>query len=105
MPSQVAEYPAIWIAGGSCSGCSVSLLNTVSPNIANFLLDPVLPGKHVNLRFHATIMTTQGEPAVRVFQRNSQPEAKRVPALGRRSRSHGSRTASFARWATWEGTT
>lgn len=68
MPSQVAEYPAIWIAGGCCSGCSVSLLNTVSPNIANFLLDPVVPGKHVNLRFHATIMTAQGEPAVQVFR-------------------------------------
>ena len=67
MPSQVAEYPAIWIAGGCCSGCSISLLNTVSPNIANLLLDPVLPGKHVNLRFHATIMTSQGEPAVQVF--------------------------------------
>lgn len=68
MPSQVVEYPAIWIAGGSCSGCSVSLLNTVSPNIANVLVDPVLPGKHVNLRFHATIMASQGEPAVRVFR-------------------------------------
>jgi hydrogenase small subunit len=66
--SQVAEYPAIWIAGGCCSGCSISLLNTVSPNIANLLLDPVLPGKHVNLRFHATIMTAQGEPAVQVFR-------------------------------------
>jgi hydrogenase small subunit len=43
-------------------------LNTVSPNIANFLLDPVLPGKHVNLRFHATIMTAQGDPAVQVFR-------------------------------------
>lgn len=66
--SQVVEYPAIWIAGGSCSGCSVSLLNSVSPNIANILLDPVLPGKHVNLRFHATIMAGQGEPAVQVFR-------------------------------------
>jgi len=28
----------------------------------------VLPGKHINLRFHATIMTAQGEPAVQVFR-------------------------------------
>jgi len=66
--SQVVEYPAIWIAGGSCSGCSVSLLNAASPTIANVLLDQVIPGKHVNLRFHATIMAGQGEPAVRVFK-------------------------------------
>jgi hydrogenase small subunit len=46
----------------------VSLLNSVSPSIANVLLDPVLPGKHVNLRFHATIMAGQGEAAIRVFQ-------------------------------------
>ena len=67
MSSQVVEYPAIWIAGASCSGCSVSLLNSVSPTIANLLVDTVLPGKHVNLRFHATVMAGQGEPAVEVM--------------------------------------
>jgi len=65
--SQVIEYPAIWVAGASCSGCSVSLLNSVSPTIKNFLIDPVIPGKHVNLRFHATIMAGQGEPVVEVM--------------------------------------
>jgi len=64
--SQVVEYPAVWIAGASCSGCSVSLLNSVSPAVKNMLIDPVIPGKHVNLRFHATIMAGQGEPALKV---------------------------------------
>jgi len=44
------------------------LLNSASPNIKNVLIDPVMPGKHVNLRFHATIMAGQGEPAVRVLR-------------------------------------
>jgi hydrogenase small subunit len=64
--AQVVEYPAIWIAGAACSGCSVSLLNTISPSIQNVLVDPVLPGKHVSLRFHATVMAGQGEPVLRV---------------------------------------
>ena len=66
--SKVAELPAVWLAGASCSGCSVSLLNSVSPNIKNVLIDPVVPGKHLNLRFHATIMAGQGEPVVKVLK-------------------------------------
>ena len=67
MSSPIAEYPAIWIAGASCSGCSVTLLNSESPAIKNIVVDPVVPGKHINLRFHATIMAAQGEPAVEVM--------------------------------------
>jgi len=69
--SQTVEYPAIWIAGASCSGCSVSLLNSASPTIKNLLIDQVVPGKHVNLRFHATVMAGQGEPAVEVMMDTS----------------------------------
>jgi len=69
--SKVVEYPAIWIAGASCSGCSVSLLNAVSPSIQNVLVDPVIPGKHVSLKFHATIMAGSGEPVVRVLRDTS----------------------------------
>jgi hydrogenase small subunit len=46
----------------------VTLLNSVSPTVANILVDQVIPGKHVNLRFHATIMAGQGEAAVQVFK-------------------------------------
>ena len=66
MCAQVVEFPAIWVAGAACSGCSVSLLNTINPSIQNVLVDPVLPGKHVSLRFHATVMAGQGEPALSV---------------------------------------
>jgi len=68
---QVVEYPAVWIAGASCSGCSVSLLNSSSPAVKNVLIDPVIPGKHLNLRFHATIMAGQGEPALEVLRDTS----------------------------------
>lgn len=68
MSGKVVEIPAIWLAGASCTGCSVSLLNSVAPNVRNLLVEPVIPGKHVNLRFHATIMAGQGEPALEVLQ-------------------------------------
>ncbi len=68
MSLKVVEYPAVWIAGAACSGCSVSLLNAINPSIQNVLIDPVLPGKHVSLRFHATVMAGQGEPVLKVLK-------------------------------------
>lgn len=68
MSKKVLEIPAVYIAGSACSGCSVSLLNSVSPNIQNFLIDPVVPGKHVSLKFHAVIMGGQGEPVIKVLR-------------------------------------
>lgn len=62
--SATAEYPVIWFAGAACTGCSVSALNVVSPTIKNVLIDEVLPGKHINLRFHPTVMAGQGKIAV-----------------------------------------
>lgn len=50
--------PVIWISGGACSGCSVSLLNTQHPDIADVLL------KVISLRYHATIMAGSGELAL-----------------------------------------
>ena len=71
MEEKVVEYPAVWIAGASCSGCSVSLLNSVSPAVQNLLIDPIIPGKHVSLRFHATIMAGSGEPVIEVLRETS----------------------------------
>ncbi len=68
MSSKAVEFPAIWIAGAACSGCSVLLLNSISPSIQNVLVDPVLPGKHVSLIFHATLMAGQGEPVVKILR-------------------------------------
>jgi hydrogenase small subunit len=69
MPDKPApqEYPAIWVQGAGCSGCSVSVLNAVSPTIAHLILEEVVPGKHVSLRFHPTVMAGSGKLAVDIL--------------------------------------
>lgn len=62
------EIPVIWLQAATCSGCSVSILNSVNPAISNLLLDEVLPGKHINLRFQATVMADAGEPVLEVLE-------------------------------------
>jgi len=74
---KVIEYSAVWIAGASCSGCSVSLLNSVSPTIQNLLIDPIVPGKHISLKFHATIMAGSGEPVIQVLRETSKKLPKK----------------------------
>lgn len=69
---ETEEYPMIWLQGAGCSGCSVSLLNSVSPTVKNALIDEVIPGKHVNLRFHPTIMAGAGEVAIKELERAHQ---------------------------------
>src|SRR4030042_6300955 len=61
------EYPAIWLQAAGCTGCSVSLLNAINPSIKNLLVDEVLPGSHINLRFHPTVMAGAGQPAIEVM--------------------------------------
>ncbi len=63
------EYPVIWLQTATCTGCSVSVLNSVSPTIKNLLIDQVVPGKHVSLQYHATIMAGAGDAAVEVMER------------------------------------
>ena len=53
--------PVVWLQGGSCSGCSVSLLNSVSPEIGEVLT------KVISLKFHQTLMAAAGEEAVGVL--------------------------------------
>jgi len=69
------EIPAIWLQGAGCTGCSVSLLNAVSPTIKNLLLDEIVPGNEVSLSFHATIMVASGETATEVLK-NTQKTKK-----------------------------
>jgi len=64
----VKEYPAIWLQCAACTGCSVSLLNATNPSIKNLLIDEVLPGKHINLRFQPTVMAGAGEPVIEVME-------------------------------------
>jgi hydrogenase small subunit len=49
--------PVLWIQGAMCTGCSVSLLNTTHPSIAEVLL------KIISLKFHQTVMASSGELA------------------------------------------
>ena len=65
--AEVKECPAVWLQGGACSGCIVSVLNAMSPTVRNLLLDEIVPGAHVNLRFQPTIMAASGEIAMSVL--------------------------------------
>jgi len=64
----VAEIPVVWLQGTGCSGCSVSLLNAASPSIANILLEEIVPGKHVELLFHPTVMAGSGTVALSALE-------------------------------------
>ena len=66
--AKVQEIPVIWIQTGTCTGCSVSVLNSLSPTIKNVLIDQVIPGKHINLKFQATVMAGQGHAVIQVLE-------------------------------------
>jgi len=51
------------------------VLNAVSPSIKNVLIDPVLPEKHINLRFQATIMAGAGDPVIKVLEETGEERA------------------------------
>jgi len=52
------RHPVVWIQGSGCTGCSVSLLNSVDPSIADVLL------KVISLQYHPTIMASEGATAM-----------------------------------------
>jgi hydrogenase small subunit len=53
--------PLIWLEGQGCTGCSVSLLNTDFPSIAQVLTQTV------SLKFHSTVSAATGEVAVKTI--------------------------------------
>lgn len=57
-----ARTPVIWLQGQSCSGCSVSLLNKMNPDIASVITE------HISLNFHQTLMGGTGEKAIDVLE-------------------------------------
>jgi len=57
----VKEYPIVWLQASTCSGCSVSVINTIHPSIKNVILDQVLPGHQLKLMYHGTLMAATGE--------------------------------------------
>ncbi|HET6272672.1 MAG TPA: hydrogenase small subunit [Bacteroidota bacterium] len=56
----VKEYPIIWLQASTCSGCSVSVINTIHPSIKNVIIEQVLPGHKLNLLYHGTLMAATG---------------------------------------------
>ncbi|MBI5087080.1 MAG: hydrogenase small subunit [Acidobacteria bacterium] len=56
----VKEYPLIWMQDAACSGCSVSVINTIHPSIKNVILDQILPGSQLYLNYHSTLMAATG---------------------------------------------
>ena len=56
----VKEYPLIWMQASACSGCSVSVINTIHPSIKNVILDQILPGHQLSLNYHSTLMAATG---------------------------------------------
>ena len=74
MSSIVKEIPLVWLAASGCTGCSISLLNSASPRIKNILIDQIIPGVHINLRFHQTIMAGAGEQAIMVLEDTAEGE-------------------------------
>jgi len=56
----VKEYPLIWMQHSACSGCSVSVINTIHPSIKNVILDQILPGHQLFLNYHSTLMAAAG---------------------------------------------
>jgi hydrogenase small subunit len=58
--------PVLWIQGAGCTGCSVSLLNTVHPSIAEVLL------KIISLKFHPTAMASSGELALEYLYKTAE---------------------------------
>lgn len=52
------NHPVLWIQGQGCTGCSVSLLNSVEPTIKAVLLDII------SLQYHPTVMASEGETAL-----------------------------------------
>ncbi|MHC4789243.1 MAG: NADH-quinone oxidoreductase subunit B family protein [Planctomycetota bacterium] len=61
------EVNLVWLQAGGCTGCSVSFLNSAHPSTRNLLVDQLLPGVHLSLKYHCTVMAGQGEAALRIL--------------------------------------
>jgi len=70
--ADVVEIPVVWLQGQACSGCIVTILNSLSPSIHTVLLRELTPGKHVNLRFQTTAMAGQGAQVLDVLEETAE---------------------------------
>ncbi|MFW6114922.1 MAG: hydrogenase small subunit [Thermodesulfobacteriota bacterium] len=70
--TDIKEIPAVWMGGGTCGGCSISVLNTVAPSIKHLLIDEVVPGRHISLRFHMNLSAGSGDPLIKAIEDTGQ---------------------------------
>lgn len=56
--------PVLWLQGQSCSGCSVSLLNTEEPGPAQILTT------YISLLFHSTLSASTGDISMEVINQS-----------------------------------
>lgn len=78
LTASVAEVPVIWLQGGGCTGCSVSVLNSLSPKIQDVLVSQVIPDKHVSLRFHPSVMAAQGDLAMKAMENTARKKGSYI---------------------------
>ena len=57
-----ARTPIIWIQAQSCSGCSVSLLNKMNPDIVSVITE------HISINYHQTLMAATGNTAIDILR-------------------------------------
>ncbi len=62
-----SAQPVLWLQAAGCTGCSISLMNAEYPDIKNLILDELVPGKALSLKFHATLMGRTGRAALEVL--------------------------------------
>lgn len=58
--------PVFWLQGMGCTGCSVSVLNSLHPRIADVLLQVI------RMDFHPTLMADEGEGAIEFMLRSAE---------------------------------
>jgi hydrogenase small subunit len=73
----VKEYPIIWLQASTCSGCSVSVINTIHPSIKNVILEQVLPGHQLLMTYHGTLMAATGSLSIEAARNTVQKSRKK----------------------------
>jgi hydrogenase small subunit len=56
-----SEHPIIWIQGATCTGCTISLLNTTNPSIDEILI------KNVDLQYHPNLNGMAGNSVIKTI--------------------------------------
>ena len=74
MANKSKVHPAIWLQGAACTGCAISLMNSPYPKLENLLIDDLVPGNSIGLKFMATLMGGTGEMALAALERTKKED-------------------------------